>query len=289
MGTWGTGISSNDTYSDIYREFIDLYNDGVSVPEITKKLIDDNQETINTREDSSNFWFAIANGQWECKELNKEIFSKVEKIVKSGMDIEIWRELDGTQSNIKKREQVLIKFLEKIKTEKDKPRKRLKKKLYNSIFSKGDCLVYKMNNGNYGGAFVLTDEKSTEVGANEIAITTIDKATKPTLEDFKNGRVYITRSQEVSVQNNQIHKNLVDRPHIGGFSALSFKRDNPEIEIIGQLKIFKEYNSEKIGTSAYPWSALFSMVADKEKINGQVKTNVSLSKWTKKPWIKNWL
>ena len=120
MGTWGTGISSNDTYSDIYREFIDLYNDGVSTPEITKKLIADNQETISTREDSTNFWFAIANGQWECKELDKEIFSKVEKIVNSGMDIEIWQELDSTQSDIKKREQVLTKFLEKIKTEKAK-------------------------------------------------------------------------------------------------------------------------------------------------------------------------
>lgn len=292
MGTWDTGLSSNDTYSDIYGEFIDLYNDGTSVTEITKKLIADNQETINTREDSSNFWFAIANGQWECKELDKEIFSKVEEIIESGMDIEIWRELDCSQSDLKKREQVLSKFLEKIKTEKEKPRRRKKKKLYDSIFLKGDCLVYKMDNGNYGGAFVLTDEKSTEVGANEIAITAIDKPTKPTLEDFKDGQVYITRSKEVSVKNNQIQENLTDRLHIGGFSALSFKRDNPEIEVIGQLEIFKEYDSEKLGQNAYPWSALFSMVASKEKyieLNGQPKSNIRISRWTKKPWIKNWL
>ena len=31
MGTWGTGISSNDTFADIYDEFFDLYNDGLSV------------------------------------------------------------------------------------------------------------------------------------------------------------------------------------------------------------------------------------------------------------------
>ena len=43
-----------------------------------------------------------------------------------------------------------------------------------------------MDNGNYGGAFVLTDEKGTEIGKNHIAITTIDKPTKPTIEDFKN-------------------------------------------------------------------------------------------------------
>lgn len=292
MGTWGTGISSNDTYSDIYGEFIDLYNDGNSVIEITKKLIANNQETINSREKSSNFWFAIANGQWECNELDKEIFSKVEEIIESKMDIEIWSELGSTQSDLKKREQILLKFLEKIKTEKGKPRKRTKKKLYDSIFSKGDCLVYKMDNGNYGGAFVLTDEKSTEVGANEIAITSIDKATKPTLEDFKNGQVYITHSNEVSVKNNQIQENLEDRPHIGGFSAISFNRDKPEIEVIGQLQIYNEYDSKKLGESAYPWSALFSIVASKEKyieVNGQPKSKVSLNNWTKKSWIKNWL
>ena len=27
MGAWGTGISSNDTYADIYEQFIDLYNE----------------------------------------------------------------------------------------------------------------------------------------------------------------------------------------------------------------------------------------------------------------------
>jgi len=51
--------------------------------------------------------------------------------------------------------QLLLKFLEKLKTSKDKPQKRVKKKLYDSIFRKGDCLTYLMDNGNYGGAFVF--------------------------------------------------------------------------------------------------------------------------------------
>lgn len=31
MGTWGTAVSSNDTYSDIYNEFFALYDDGIDV------------------------------------------------------------------------------------------------------------------------------------------------------------------------------------------------------------------------------------------------------------------
>lgn len=114
MGTWGTGISSNDSYADFYEEFIDLYNDGLEVNEITKKLINENQDTINTPEDASNFWFAIANGQWECKALDKEILSKVEVIIQSGEDLLIWKQSDASEKDLNAREKVLNKFLLKL-------------------------------------------------------------------------------------------------------------------------------------------------------------------------------
>ena len=64
MGTWGTAISSNDTYADIYGSFFDLYNDGLEVAEITKKIIANNQDTISDFGDSNNLWFALAKAQW---------------------------------------------------------------------------------------------------------------------------------------------------------------------------------------------------------------------------------
>ncbi|MES2662588.1 MAG: hypothetical protein V4629_04710, partial [Pseudomonadota bacterium] len=47
MGAWGIGISSNDTYADIYDEFFELYNEGLDVQSITTKLLETNQEIIN--------------------------------------------------------------------------------------------------------------------------------------------------------------------------------------------------------------------------------------------------
>jgi hypothetical protein len=44
MGTWGTGISSNDVYEDIYYKFFELYNQGIEVTSITEKLIKENKE-----------------------------------------------------------------------------------------------------------------------------------------------------------------------------------------------------------------------------------------------------
>lgn len=288
MGTWGTGISSNDTFADIYGQFIDLYNEGFSVPEITKRLIDENQETINLPEDATNFWFAIANGQWDCKALDNEILTKVDQIIQTGEDLRVWKELDASPADLKAREKVLIKFLSKLKTEKDKPRKRTKKKLFDSIFKKGDCLVYKMDNGNFGGAFVLTDEKETEVGTNYIAITTIDKADKPTVDDFKKAEVYIKRVNEISFKGTEMRMDWVDQPQIGGFSAFNFKNHGLEIEVIGQLPIFKDYKIRTDRQMGFGWIVLKSAIPFKDeyiKLNGQEKTKLKLSEWTKKHWL----
>lgn len=279
MGSWGTGISSNDSFADIYDGFFELYNEGFSVSEITKKLIQENQETINIREDSNNFWFAIALAQWECKELEKSIFEKVKEIINSGKDIAIWKELDASNADIKSREIVLKKFLAKLEIEKVKPKTRKKKKLYDSIFKKGDCLTYKMENGNYGGALVLTEETQSEVGANFIAITTINQNNKPTIDEIKKAYVYVKKMKLVSEWS--------DQPQIGIFMGCLFKKGNINIETLGKIKIYKDYKPENTFLS-FGWEKLLSEIPFKEeyqKINGESKTKIKLTKWTKKYWL----
>ena len=288
MGAWGTGISSNDTYADVYDQFIELYNEGLSVTEITERLINENQETINLPEDATNFWFALAKGQWECKALDKGVLQKVEQIIKTGEDLTVWKELDASPADLKKREKVLNDFLAKLQIEKEKPRKRTKKKFYNSIFKKGDCLIYKMENGNYGGALVLTDEQETEVGVNYIAITTLDKQEKPTLDDFKKAEVYTKRVNEISFKGSEMRQEWVDQPQIGGFDALSFKNHNVDIEVIGQLPIYKEYKIRIDRQVGFGWIVLKSAIPFKDeyiKINGQTKLKLKLSEWTRKHWL----
>ena len=51
MGTWGTGLSSNDTFEDIYSEFIGMYNSGLEISEITNSILSDNVDLQNDYED----------------------------------------------------------------------------------------------------------------------------------------------------------------------------------------------------------------------------------------------
>lgn len=191
MGAWGTAISSNDTYADIYDEFFELYNDGISVEDISKKLIADNQETINEPDDSNNFWFALAKAQWECKQLDTELLERVKKIIETGSDLEVWRRLDADEKDIKKRKVVLDKFLADLQTEKPKAKSRKRKVIKQPPFEKGDCLTFKLVNGNYGGAVVLEAIKDTEYGHTLIATTRINQSTKPTKKDFENAEVLV--------------------------------------------------------------------------------------------------
>ena len=139
-----------------------------------------------------------------------------------------------------------------------------------------------MENGNYGGAFVLTDEENSEVGVNFIAITKINKSEKPTLDDFKNAEIVIRRQQNSYVENLKPFYKWDEKPVIGIFMAKLFKKENLNIEVIGKLKMYKNYKPEK-SFMGFGWNQLLKIVPnldEYEKINGTPKTKLKLSKWT---------
>lgn len=239
MGAWGTAISSNDTYADIYSEFFDLYNDGLDVEEISKKLIADNQETIDDTDDSNNFWFALAKAQWECKQLDNDIFARVKNVIETGADLEVWRHLDADEKDIKKRQVVLDKFLADLQTERLKAKSRKKKIIRQPVFEKGDCVTFRLGDGNYGGVIVLEAIKDTELGLNLIALTRINSKGKPILNDFENSEI-LTKS----------FANWKSDIEIGWCYAIGLKTDKTEYEVLGRIKVNINY-AVNVGSGYY--------------------------------------
>ncbi len=281
MGTWGTGISSNDIYEDINYEFFELYNQGMEVSAVTEKLILENKELIDSHEDQNNFWITIAKSQWECKALDIKILNRIKEIVESGKDIELWKELDASQSDLNKRKKVLASFLEKISTEKRATRKRKVKKLRNAVFEKGDCLVFKLNNGDYCGAFVLEAEKETEFGLNLIVVTNIKKSDKPTEKDFENAKVQYGLEQ-------QINKKYKPKEQISWYYAQHFKKAETEFEKIGHLKVGKSYRSNIDFQRFSNWDnmKLFQDEFYSDFENNKCKVRVKLNSLRKKYWLQ---
>lgn len=259
MGTWGTAIKSNDTSADIYADFFDLYNDGKEPTEINKKLISDNPKGEN------DFWFALALALWETKSLPTDILEKVRKIIKSESDLKLWKELDASESDIRKRKAVLEKFLTKLESEKPKAKARKKKKTKDPIFEKGTCIVFKLENGNYGGAIVLSSDLETGYGYNLIVTTRLNQLSKPTLDDIENSEILINDFGDWRKSTNW-----------SWYSSDNFKTD--VFESIGKLEIDKKYhpNETKIGVGyTANWDFISSSILkqiEHEKKNGKTQT-----------------
>jgi hypothetical protein len=282
MGTWGTAISSNDTFADIYGDFFDLYNEGLEVSEISKKLISDNQETVDDPDDSNNFWFALAKAQWECKQLESAIFDRVKKIIESGADLDVWRQLESNEKDIKKRKVVLEKFLTDIQTERPKPKSRKKKVIRQPVFEKGDCITFKLENGNYGGALVLEAIRDTEYGLNLIAATRISQKNKPVKSDFENA--------EVLVLNFANHK---DKINVLWYNPIRHKQYVNLVEKVDKIEVQLEYDLNK---SNYGFVGAFDIyfiksVVDQlrlEEIKPGPEIRKTIKELTKKSKFKFW-
>lgn len=276
MGTWGTAIKSNDTSADIYADFFDLYNNGKEPNEIKNKLISDNPNGTN------DFWFTLALALWETKSLTNEILEKIRKIIESESDLKAWKELDASESDIKKRKIVLEKFLVKLESEKtkSKARKRITKK--EPIFKKGSCLTFKLNNGNYGGGIVLESDFDTGFGYNLIVTTRINQENKPTVSDFKKSNVLVANFGDWK-----------DEPKVTWYLPKLFKKEFSELfENVGDIPVELNYtpNGSEISASfSAGWQHIFEPVNQQleyEKINGVTKS-FSIDKLIKrKKWWK---
>lgn len=248
MGTWGTGIKDNDAFADIYSEYYDLYNEGGEPAIISKKIIGDNWEVLSIEEEKHSLWFALALAQWETKSLSPEVLSKVEEIIKSGADLKIWTDLSADGLAVKKREIALVQFLNKIKSERLKAKPRKRAKAMTPIFETGGCLVFKMNNGNYGGAVVLAAGLNPKTAYNLIATTRLNQVTKPTISDFENVEVLICNFGEWQ-----------DRPDVLWCMPDLFKKEYSHLyELIGKIPVELEYRTENYDGKGYLFSPMWT-------------------------------
>jgi hypothetical protein len=280
MGTWGTAISSNDTYADIYRAFYDLYNAGLEVKEISAKLKADHKDIINDPDDSNNFWFALARAQWECKQLDNEIFELIKGIIESGSDLAVWQNLNGEDTDLRKRKQALDKFLIFLQTERPKAKSRKKKIIRQPVFEKGDCLTFRLGNGHYGGAVVLEAIMDTEYGNNLIALTRINQVNKPNRLDFENAKVLIIN-----------YAAWDNKPCINWYNPIHHKKASYLIEIVDRIKVQNNFdiNEAKFGFVG-DFVVWFIKVADQqfesEKTKSPSTKNLTISELVKKRFWK---
>jgi hypothetical protein len=128
MGTWNTKIGGNDAFLDVYQNFFELYNNGEEPTHITNQILENYADAFVEIDDRNNSLFALALAQWETKSLDPSILRKIKAVIESGDDLRVWKDLGADEKTLGKRKTELIKFLSRISSEKEKPKRRVRPK-----------------------------------------------------------------------------------------------------------------------------------------------------------------
>lgn len=183
MGCWGVGILQDDTAWDVYEAYFDLHNEGKAQPIIRNILETKYADIIADEEESSVFWFALAEAEWELGKVQPDVLQQVTGIITSGTDLQRWTEVDKTIR--KKRQRILQTFLERVSAPNKRPRKRKSVKQIPAIFEPGDCLSIILPDETYGAALVLAvDNSNKREGTTLVGLLKYRSPEKPIKEIF---------------------------------------------------------------------------------------------------------
>ena len=148
MGAWGVGIYQDDVTCDIKEDYLNRLRVGYSNIEATQELIDYNMDSIEDEEEGPLFWMALADVQWRYGRLLPEIKEEALKCIKSGTDLERWKE---NPKQYEKRKFVLKELEERLNSPQPPEKKLTKLLIKKANWKVGDVLLYQIKNGELSG------------------------------------------------------------------------------------------------------------------------------------------
>ena len=152
MGVWGMGLAQSDEFCEVYERFMEAYDEGEAVPEIEKAILDSCHAEFDDADGvMHNVYFALAKAEWMCCAPSERILHRVQEIIKSDADLEFYRELGASPSDVSLRAKKLEQFWQTLQTPRKSARKRrpdpsMREKPFPEL-APGDCFAYKYGEG----------------------------------------------------------------------------------------------------------------------------------------------
>lgn len=199
MGMWGFGVTQSDDFCEVYDRFMEQYDEGFDVSDITEVILDDYLVDFDPDDGIlHDVYFAIAKAQRQCGGIEPEILKKVTEIIKSGSNIEFLRELEADEAGLKQRRRNLKSFLNTLNTPCKTVRKRKSEKAHDETpevsvklppLLTGGCYLYKYGE-TYRSFVVLECLENTIVGEAVLCAISFDHYNEtPDFERVKNSTI----------------------------------------------------------------------------------------------------
>ena len=150
MGTWGTGLYSDDYTCDIRGDYNDRLRRGMSHEEVLKSILDENTDVYGT-DDEPSIWYALADIQWRYGHLMPEVKEKALAFLERADEDDRWE----TPQLASKRRQVLAKLKEKLLSDPPPEKKVSKYQYYHCPWKLGDVFAYQFHTKDAEAAGVM--------------------------------------------------------------------------------------------------------------------------------------
>lgn len=178
MGCWGMGIAECDEFLEVYDKFMEEYDDGRPCSEIIADILSEYHTEFDDDDGvMHDVYFALAKAEWMCCQQSELVLNRVKNIVKSGANIEFYRELEASEENLKKRQKNLDKFLKSLIVPREKPRKRKRSTpAAEKVFPPmeiGECFAYKFGSGYR--VFCVLERFNTQKGIERVTVAILNR------------------------------------------------------------------------------------------------------------------
>lgn len=144
MGSWGAGISGNDTAMDLRSEYqaAFYYFDVETALEKIDAYVRREGFEESDEGEWCDYYYSLADFMWKKGILTEEVKNRAIGMIDAGFGLEIWEE--SGKAALRERKKVLEKFREKLCSEQPAPKK-IKINLYmKPIFQTGDVVAFQL-------------------------------------------------------------------------------------------------------------------------------------------------
>jgi hypothetical protein len=225
MGTWGTGIQSDDLVADIISDFDGILKKGGTIETATSHVHLHYADSIGDSDEEPLFWLALAFAQWRYNAIEQNVLEQVRNDITEGKGLDRW---EDSPADLRKRQAVLQKFLAKIELPNAHPKPFPKQINRKAKFQIGDCLSLALENNKFGAAIVIAvDEDDPEYPLNLIARLSYESDSPPSSE------IFALRQWQPAPQ--LPFKGI----NIGWYLRPGFRKYAPRLQVVGKIEILE--------------------------------------------------
>ena len=144
MGTWGTGLYSDDIACDVRDDYKDILGDGIPEPEATKRLMEQWESELSDPDTASVFWLTLADVQWNLGRLQENVKLEAQSVIEKGSDVTRWL---PDKKLVIKRKGVLERLSQKLETPLSAEKKVKKRFTDSTDWNLGDVYSLRLKSG----------------------------------------------------------------------------------------------------------------------------------------------